>query len=81
MVSKKLVRLKKIEEVSEVNGVYLDDEAHDDVKQLVTSSESSNFLTISQKDSFPSLFWQQQVEAASKKSARNMRWHLRWPAS
>ena len=64
MVLKQVVRLKKkIEEVLDVNGVHVDDEAHEDVKQLVTSSESSNFFDSLPKDSFPFIFWQQQVEA------------------
>ena len=32
-------------------------------------------------DSFKRIFWEQQVEAASKKDSRSMRWHplmIRW---
>ena len=82
VISKQLDRLKKkIEEVTEVSGVVLDEQSHQDFKQLVTSSESSQFFDSLPKDSFQSIFWQQQVEAASKKNARNMRWHplmIRW---
>lgn len=81
VMTKQLDRLKKIEEVTETNGVSLDEQSHEDFKQLVTSSESSQFFDSLPKDSFQSIFWQQQVEAASKKNARSMRWHplmIRW---
>lgn len=81
-MTKQLDRLKKkIEEVTETNGVSLDEQSHEDFKRLVTSSESSQFFDSLPKDSFQSIFWQQQVEAASKKNARSMRWHplmIRW---
>jgi hypothetical protein len=81
-VSKQLDRLKKkIADASEVSGVSLDEQSHEDLKELASSSESSAFFDKLPKDSFQSIFWQQQVEAASKKNARNMRWHplmIRW---
>lgn len=81
-VSKQLDRLKKkIAEASEVSGVTLDEQTHEDFKKMMTSSESSVVFDSLPKDSFQHLFWQQQVEAASKKKAQNMRWHplmIRW---
>ena len=81
-LSKQLDRLKKkIAEASKVGGVSLDEQSHNDLKELANSSESSAFFDSLPKDSFQSIFWQQQVEAANKKDARSMRWHplmIRW---
>ena len=76
VVSKQVVRLKKIEQVSEVNEVCLDERSHEDLKELVTSSESSNFFDSLLKDSFPSIFWQQQVEAANARNMCGTHWCL-----
>ena len=82
LVSKQLERLKKkIAEVSESSGITLDEQTHDDFKKMMTSSDGSAFFESLPKDSFQYIFWQQQVEAASKKKAQNMRWHplmIRW---
>ena len=79
LVSKQLDRLKKkIAEASEVSGVTLDEQTHEDLRRWWHHQRVRWFLT-----AFPNqhLFWQQQVEAASKKKAQNMRWHplmIRW---
>ena len=74
LVSKQLDRLKrKIAEASESTGVTLDEKTHDDFKNMITSSDSSAFFENLPKDSFPYIFWQQQVEAAKKKVAKSMR--------
>ena len=82
LVSKQLDRLKKkIAEASELSGVALDEQSHDDFKNIMTSSTGSAFFESLLKDSFQYIFWQQQLEAASKKKAQNMRWHplmIRW---
>ena len=82
LVSKQLDRLKKkIAEASESSGVELDEHTHDDFKNMITSSNGSAFFESLPKDSFQYVFWQQQLEAASKKKAQNMRWHplmIRW---
>lgn len=74
-------RLKrKIAALSEVVGISLDEDLHNDLKEIV-KSESTRFLDDLLAGSIQKIFWQQQVEAASLKNARNMRWHLlmiRW---
>ena len=80
VVSKQRDRLKKkIAAASEVVGVSLDEEAHEDLKVL--TSESARFHEDLPADSFKRIFWEQQLEAASQKDARTMRWHplmIRW---
>ena len=80
IVSKQLHHLKKkIAPISEVHGVTIDDEAHDDMK--VIASNCSHFIDDLPADSFRRIFWEQQLEAASLKDARSMRWHpqmIRW---
>ncbi len=80
VVSKQCDRLKKkIAAAAEVVGVSLDEEAHEDMKAI--TSESAKFLEELPADSFKRIFWLQQLEAASQKDARTMRWHplmIRW---
>ena len=45
-----------------------------DLKEIV-KSESTRFLDDLPAGSMQKIFWQQQVEAASLKNARNMRWY------
>ena len=71
IVSKQLDHLKKIAAVSEVHGVTLDDEAHDDIK--VIASNCYNFIDDLPADSFRHIFWEKQLEAASLIDACNMR--------
>ena len=72
---------KKIAENTEVAGVSLDDETHQDMIQMMKSSELSSFYENLPQDSFRQLFWDQQLKAASQKNARSMKWHplmIRW---
>jgi len=81
ILSKQNDRLKrKIAALSEVVGISLDEDSHNDLKEIV-KSESTRFLDDLPAGSIQKIFWQQQVEAASLKNARNMRWHplmIRW---
>ena len=81
IVSKQNDRLKKkIAAASEAVGLSLDEEVHDDLKEIVTS-KSTEFFEGLPAGSFQQIFWQQQVEAASQRNARSMRWHplmIRW---
>lgn len=78
--SKQLNRLKeKIASATETMGVQLDEEAHKGLQEIM-AAESAR-MTTSLPDGFQKLFWQQQNEAASKSSAKGMRWHplmIRW---
>lgn len=82
IISKRLERMKsKIEAASEVNGILVDEQTHNDFVDLTKTSEVSTIVDGLPEDSFRSLFWKQQCEAASKKNYRNMRWHplmIRW---
>lgn len=81
ILSKQNDRLKrKIAALSEVVGISLDEDSHNDLKEIV-KSESTRFLDDLPAGSIQKIFWQQQVEAASLKNARNMQWHplmIRW---
>ena len=58
LVSKQLDRLKKkIAEASESSGVELDEQTHDDFKNMITSSNGSAFFESLPKDSFQYVFW------------------------
>jgi hypothetical protein len=72
---------QKIAEKTEMAGITLDADSHDDVVSLLRSSEVSEYFENLPEDSFRQLFWSQQLKAASQKDARNMRWHplmIRW---
>jgi hypothetical protein len=71
----------KIEAASEVVGMAVDEDMHNDLTEISKSSEVVDFVNGLPEDSFRSLFWKQQLEAASKKNHRSMRWHplmIRW---
>ena len=60
-------------------GVQLDEEAHKGLQQIMAAE--SKRMAESLPNSFQKLFWQQQNEAASKSSAKGMRWHplmIKW---
>ncbi|XP_065894386.1 uncharacterized protein [Dysidea avara] len=79
-LSKQNDRLKeRIAVYCESNGIEVDDDMHKDLKEI--ASQSTSFLDDLPPDSFKKIFWNQQIEAASKKDARSMRWHpliIRW---
>ena len=79
-IRKKQQRLKQlIEESVDVHGMTGDDCLHTDLKEMVKECETQmEGVTL---NSFKWVFWQQQMEAASKSDSRAMRWHplmIRW---
>ena len=71
MISKRMDRMiSKIEEKTEVAGVTLDQDTHDDMLNLMNSK--SDYFDNLPEDSFRQLFWSQQLKAASQKNARCM---------
>ena len=64
---------KKIAAAAEQAGVVVNEETHADL--VAITSESMKFFEELPPDSFQRIFWQQQVEAATQKDARTMRWH------
>ncbi len=71
IAKKQCDRMKqKIANVAEVEGITLDDEVHQDL-----ASKGTTFLEGLSPNSFAKIFWDQQIEAETKKNARNMRWH------
>ena len=70
----------KVESIVAKQGVTVDDEIHNDMKSII-KTEGETMLEKGPLNSFGRVFWQQQVDAASKKDARGMRWHplmIRW---
>ncbi len=76
MSSRKQVdRLRaKLSTISESRGVEVDDTVHSDLQSIMTS-ESENVLKSFPEGSFARIFWEQQLDAASRNDARGMRWH------
>ena len=71
---------KRLEMVVDAQGITVDQQTHDDLKQIV-KTEGSNLLEKAASRSFQRVFWQQQMDAASREYARGMRWHplmIRW---
>ena len=74
-IQKQRARLKQIVEAAvDKHGITLDEEIHNDLKQIIKRENSELFNT------FQKVFWQ-QVHAAFKDDARDMRWHplmIKW---
>ena len=74
-------RLKtKLARVIESQGVVVDSESYADLHNI-TQTESLQVMEKFPPGSFQRIIWEQQVEAASRKDARGMRWHplmIRW---
>ena len=65
---------KKITELTATNGVQLDSELHDDMKEMI--AEATNKIHQSfQPNTFQHLFWEQQQKASSLNDSRSMKWH------
>jgi hypothetical protein len=66
----------KLEASIEKNGVILDDEICDDMKQIM-EVEDRNVGDMYPEDSFPYIFWKQQRECLSKQGSQKngIRWH------
>lgn len=82
LMSKRMKRLTlKIAEKTELSGITVNQETHQDVLSLLKSKEVSSYFEKLPEDSFRQLFWKQQLEAATQKNARCMKWHplmIRW---
>ena len=69
----------KLEAATRVQGVQVDEELHHEMQDIMKSN--ANSISHLQPGSFPSIFWQQQLQAASQKDHRGMRWHplmIKW---
>lgn len=65
LTSRQLARLKrKVEEDCEQRGVTLDEEAHEDLCATLKGQNEKVMQSLS-PDTFPHLFWKQQLQAAS----------------
>ena len=80
-IQKQQDRLKqRLEAVVKMQGVAVDEQTHDDLKQIIRM-EGSKLMEKTAPNSFQRVFWQQQMDAASREDARGMRWHplmIRW---
>lgn len=77
LLTKQNERLKKkIATAADKAEVTVNEELHNAIV-----NENKSFFEDLPSDSFQRIFWEQQVQAASCKSAKNMRWHpimIRW---
>lgn len=74
-VTNKCGRLRsKLLNMSETQGVSLDDQSHQDFQQIM-DSETPTVLKDLPENSFRHIFWEQRLEATKQKDARTMRWH------
>ena len=80
-VQKQRDRLKRqLESAVDVHGEIVDEQIHNDLKQII-QTEGGKLMERTHPNSFQRVFWQQQLDAASKEDARGMRWHplmIRW---
>ena len=63
---------KKISSAAESEGVLVDEETHEDLKNMV-SEYTSQIEETTPEDSFKRLFWEVQRKAASLKNSKSMR--------
>lgn len=75
--------VKKLKEMNEEVGVYVQEDLDEDLHTIITDGSVAS----PQNDSFKQIFWEQQLKAAQlalsskKKDCRSMRWHplmIRW---
>lgn len=72
---KQVQKLKaRIAEISERRAAQVSKEMHDDLSKIMWENVSQIGKEYP-AESFPRLFWEQQMKAASVKDARAMRWH------
>ena len=75
-IQKRFNRLKdKIAAETKLKEVSLDEESEAYVHEVASSSDAVDYLAQLPQDSFMHIFWQQQLEAASKCKAIGKRWH------
>ena len=74
-------RVKRmLEKLTEKDGVQLDDGMHDDLQSIMIDM-TSEVRDQNSEGSFRRIFWEQQLEAMSKKNRRHIRWHpalIKW---
>ena len=63
-----------VQEAVEAQGVVVDEELHNDLREIM-KTEGSKLMDRSIPGSFQQVFWQQQMDAASRGNSRGMRWH------
>lgn len=69
-------RLKeKIQQSCDMQGMTVGEELHKDLKAITEMPETTKIIQDHPKDSFLSIFWQQQLESSAVKTSKNMRWH------
>ena len=71
---------KHLDRLIQVNGVKVDEATHKGLASILMNHQHQQKQQNS-PDSFTSIFWQQQLKAASLKNQRGMRWHpaiIRW---
>ena len=71
---------KKLQELIEERGVYLDDSLDRDLKQILVDT-TEEVHQCYQPQSFQHIFWEQQRKACSLSDKRSMRWHplmIKW---
>jgi len=64
----------------EANGVTVDEQVHSYLKDIILS-EGEKQLEETRPNTFKRVFWEQQLQAASKEDHRGMRWYpliIRW---
>jgi len=64
---------KKLDKILMVNGIRVDDTIN---KDLLTIMNRQPGMT--EEEKFSSIFWEQQLKAATVKTAKGMRWHPQW---
>jgi len=72
--------LKKLELITDNEGVYVDDETSNDLKSIMTDEEDE-ILSKLPEGSFRRLFWQQQKKASATPDKRRVRWYphmIKW---
>ena len=68
---------KRLQRLIQVDGVNVDEATHNGLLSILENHQENP----TDADSFESIFWQQQLKAASLKDKRGMRWHpaiIRW---
>lgn len=80
-LQKQLKRIKaKMAESTQACGIVLDERSQEDMSEIISSPGCKTVFENLPKDSFQSIFWQQQMEALAK-NPKVMRWHpiiIRW---
>ena len=75
-IQKRFNRLEdKIAAETKLKDVSLDEESEAYVHEVASSSDAVDYLAQLTQDSVVHIFWQQQLEAASKCKATGKRWH------